>query len=226
MQAVRSVAGKATVAILVELIQGEGGIYVATPEWVKDLRKFCDEKNILLIVDEVQTGMGRTGKLYSWQHYDIVPDIMTLAKSLGGGFPIGAMVAATKVQDILTPGSHGSTFGGNPLACRAALAAYETIEKDKLLQHTREMGEYLLAKLNELKDRFSFIIEIRGKGLMLGVELNRAGTGIVTRARDMGLLINCTQNTVLRIMPAMVVTQRQIDQAVDILLKALQEEPE
>ena len=221
LEAIRHSIRPSTVAVLVELIQGEGGIRVADPKWVRQLRKLCYEKNLLLIADEVQSGMGRTGKLFSWQHYKITPDIMTLAKSLGGGFPIGAMVAGSEVADTLGPGTHGSTFGGNPLACRAGLAVLNAISREGLLARTEEMGSYLRRGLEVLGMKFPFFVEVRGKGLMLGVELDRPGDGIVTRAREMGLLINCTQERVLRIMPAMVVTRRQIDLALGILEKAL-----
>jgi len=213
-----------TVAVILELIQGEGGVNVADETYIKNLRKLCDERNMLLIVDEVQTGMGRTGKMFAFQHYGIQPDLMTLAKSLGSGVPIGALVVNDKVAgDIFTPGSHASTYGGNPLVCAAALAVFKAIRKEKLLQNTEAMGRYLRDKLNGLKQKYSFIKEVRGKSLMLGVELDRPGASVVDKARELGLLINCTQDKVLRIMPALTVTKRMIDRAVAILDRALSE---
>ena len=213
-----------TVAVILELIQGEGGVNVADETYIKNLRKLCDERNMLLIVDEVQTGMGRTGKMFAFQHYGIQPDLMTLAKSLGSGVPIGALVVNDKVTgDIFTPGSHASTYGGNPLVCAAALAVFKAIRKEKLLQNTEAMGRYLRDKLNGLKQKYSFIKEVRGKSLMLGVELDRPGASVVDKARELGLLINCTQDKVLRIMPALTVTKRMIDRAVAILDRALSE---
>ena len=213
-----------TVAVILELIQGEGGVNVADETYIKNLRKLCDERNMLLIVDEVQTGMGRTGKMFAFQHYGIQPDLMTLAKSLGSGVPIGALVVNDKVAgDIFTPGSHASTYGGNPLVCAAALAVFKAIRKEKLLQNTEAMGRYLRDKLNGLKQKYSFIKEVRGKSLMLGVELDRPGASVVDKARELGLLINCTQDKVLRIMPALTVTKRMIDRAVAILDRVFSE---
>lgn len=217
-EALKQAIGPKTIAVLLELIQGEGGIKVAQPEFVRKLKVLCDEKKMLLIVDEVQTGMGRTGKWFVHQHYGFEPDLMTLAKSLGSGVPIGALVVHGKMkEEVLTPGTHASTYGGNPLVAAAALAVFKTVEQDGLLKNSETMGAYLKTKLIEFKNQYSFIREVRGIGLMLGVELDRAGADIVNRARDLGLLINCTQERILRIMPAMTVTKRQIDQAVKIL---------
>lgn len=217
-EALKQAVGPKTIAVLLELIQGEGGIKVAQPEFVRKLKALCDEKKILLIIDEVQTGMGRTGKWFVHQHYGFEPDLMTLAKSLGSGVPIGALVVNGKMkEEVLTPGTHASTYGGNPLVAAAALAVFKTVEQERLLKNSETMGAYLKSKLIELKDQYAFIREVRGIGLMLGVELDRAGAEIVNRARDLGLLINCTQERILRIMPAMTVTKRQIDQAVKIL---------
>lgn len=213
-----------TVAVILELIQGEGGVNVADETYIKNLRKLCDARNMLLIVDEVQTGMGRTGKMFAFQHYGIQPDLMTLAKSLGSGVPIGALVVNDKVAgNIFTPGSHASTYGGNPLVCAAALAVFKAIRKERLLQNTEAMGRYLREKLDGLKQKYSFIKEVRGKNLMMGVELEMPGASVVDKARELGLLINCTQDKVLRIMPALTVTKRMIDRAVAILDRALSE---
>jgi acetylornithine/N-succinyldiaminopimelate aminotransferase len=206
---------------MLELIQGEGGINVATKEFVSGLRKLCDERNLLLIVDEVQTGVGRTGKLFCYQHYGITPDIMTLAKALGGGLPIGVMVVKKEIADTLQPGTHASTFGGGPVICRAALAVLKAIQEEKLLKNAQATGEYLFSKLNELKNKHSLIKEIRGIGLMAGVELNIEGRAIVEKCIEKGLLINCTHDKVLRIMPALNISKKEIDKGVAILDEVL-----
>lgn len=210
-----------TIAIMLELVQGEGGINVARKDFVLALRKLCDEKKLLLIIDEVQTGVGRTAKLFCYQHYGIIPDIMTLAKSLGGGLPIGAMVVKKEIADTLGPGMHASTFGGSPVICRAALAVLKAIQKEKLLTHAQRMGEYLFLKLNELKDKYTIIKEVRGLGLMAGVELNIEGKTIVEKCIEKGLLINCTHERVLRLMPALNITKKEIDKAIGIIEEVL-----
>lgn len=217
-EAVKNAVGPKTIGIILELIQGEGGINVAKPEFVQKIKALCDEKKLLLIFDEVQTGMGRTGKWFAFQHYGIEPDLMSLAKSLGSGVPIGALVVNRRIkEEVLTPGTHASTYGGNPLVSAAALAVFKAIEKEKLLKNAQRMGEYLKEKLEALKKKYSLIKEVRGIGLMVGMELDRPGAEIVNQARANGLLINCTQDRVLRIMPAMTVTKRMIDQAIEIL---------
>ena len=222
MQALRAAVNDTTAAIMLEPIQGEGGIRVAGAKYFQALRAFCDEKDILLMLDEVQTGMGRTGKFFAYQHYGIKPDVMTLAKALGGGVAIGAMVADAKLDGVLVPGNHASTFGGNPLACAAAIAAFETIVKEKLLARALRMGNLLAGKLRALAKKFSVIREVRGLGLMLGVELNKEdGSGIVASAMDKGLLINCTSGNVLRFMPSMRVTKEEIDNAMVLFEEAL-----
>jgi len=217
IEAVKSAVTDKTVAIMLELIQGEGGINIADKNFVLGLRELCDEKSLLLIIDEVQTGIGRTGKLFCYQHYGITPDIMTLAKALGGGLPIGVMVVKKEIADTLGPGMHASTFGGGPVICKAALAVLKAIQKEKLLANAQKMGEYLFLKLNELKDRYPLIKEVRGIGLMAGAELNIEGKIIVEKCIEKGLLINCTHDKVLRLMPALNITKREIDRAIDIL---------
>ncbi len=224
LDSVRRVLTGKTIAIMLEPIQGEGGIHVAAPEFLKGLRALCDQKDMLLILDEVQTGMGRTGKLFAYQHYGIEPDLMMLAKSLGNGVPIGALVANSKIKrEVLTPGTHATTYGGNPLVCVAALAVFKTIQKEGLLQNAEKLGHYLRERLGEFKTKFKAIQEIRGKGLMCGVELGRPGQAYVDRARENGLLINCTQEKVLRIMPAITVSRRWLDQGLGILAKVFKE---
>ncbi|MCK4244592.1 MAG: aspartate aminotransferase family protein [Candidatus Omnitrophica bacterium] len=221
LKAVQNAITKKTVAIFLEPIQGEGGINIAKRDYLLSLRRLCDRKKILLIFDEVQTGMGRTGKFFCYQNFGVVPDVMTLAKSLGGGFPIGALIAKKEIADLMVPGTHASTFGGSPLACSAALAVLETIEREHLLRNTKKMGKYLEKKLENLKRKYPFIKEIRGMGLMLGVELKIPGQKIVEKALKKGLLINCTQEKVLRIMPPLIVKKKEIDQAISILDKSL-----
>ena len=215
--AVKNVITDKTVGIMLELIQGEGGINVANKDFVLELRKICDEKNLLLIIDEVQTGIGRSGKLFCYQHYGITPDIMTLAKALGGGLPIGVMVVKKEIADILSPGMHASTFGGSPLVCKAASAVLKAIQKEKLLANAQRMGEYLFFKLNELKNKYKIIKEVRGLGLMAGIELTVEGKMIVEKCIEEGLLINCTHDKVLRLMPALHITKKEIDKAISIL---------
>ncbi|MFH1645744.1 MAG: aspartate aminotransferase family protein [Candidatus Omnitrophota bacterium] len=222
INAVKEEVDDETIAIMLELIQGEGGINIADDAYVRALRKFCDEKDILLIADEVQTGMGRTGRLFAYQHYGVEPDIMTLAKSLGGGLPIGAMVAKDGVADFLKPGMHASTFGGSPVVCAASLAVFEAIEKDDLISNANNMGEYLLEGLENLAEKYPGIIsKIKQKALMVGVELSKEARDIVDFCFNKGLLINCTQNTILRIMPPITVDKKEIDKALAVLDEAL-----
>ena len=221
INALKEAITERTVAVMLEPIQGEGGINVAGEDYMKDVRKICDEKGLILIFDEVQTGMGRTGEMFCFQHYGVTPDVMTLAKSLGGGLPIGAMVASKKFEEVLKPGMHASTFGGSPIACSASLAVFEAIRKQKLLINTQKMGEYLVEKLTELKNKKPIIKEIRGKGLMIGMELSIEGKDIVENCFKEKLLINCAHGNVLRLMPGMIVTKKDIDQAIGILDKVM-----
>jgi len=217
LEAVKNAVSDKTVAIMLELIQGEGGINVADKEFVLTLRKLCDEKDLLLIFDEVQTGIGRTGKMFGFQNYDVKPDVMTLAKALGGGLPIGAMVVKKEISDTLGPGTHASTFGGSPLVCRAALRVFKAIQKEKMLANAVKMSEYLFSKLKELKQKHAQIVEIRGIGLMIGIQLNIEGKQIVEKALEKALLINCTHEKILRLMPALNVNKKQIDKAISVL---------
>lgn len=221
MEALKTAVTAKTVAVIIELIQGEGGINTADKDYMLSLRKLCDEKGLLLIIDEVQTGMGRTGKMFAYEHYGITPDVMTLAKALGGGLPIGAMIVKKEMADILTAGKHASTFGGSPLVCKAALAALRAIQKEKLLANARKMGDYLKENLSELAGRHKVIKEIRGIGLMLGAELAIEGKPVVEECLNQGLLINCAQDKVLRLLPALNVEKKQIDKAISIIDRAL-----
>ncbi len=221
INAVKAALTPKTVAIMLELVQGEGGLNIASLDYVRALRQLCDEKNLLLIVDEVQTGVGRTGEMFAFKHYGILPDVMTLAKGLGGGLPIGAMLASRKISHLLQPGMHGTTFGGSPLVTKAALGVFEAIHKDKMIKNARVQGAYMVERLKAFQKRFSIIRDVRGLGLMVGVELKIAGKGIFDDCFNNGLIINCTQGNVLRIMPALNVSRKEIDKALVILEKAL-----
>jgi acetylornithine/N-succinyldiaminopimelate aminotransferase len=210
--------------VLIEPIQGEGGVNEATPEYMQTIRDLCDEHGAMMILDEVQTGMGRTGRWFGYQHYDIVPDIITLAKTLGGGVAIGAMMARPEIAASLVPGTHASTFGGNPLACAAGIATIEAIEQEKLIDNAIRMGQYAVEKLTELKQKFPIISSLRGKGLMIGVQLTSPGADIVSKCLEKRLRINCTQGNVLRFMPSMTISKEEIDQAIGILREVLESE--
>ena len=217
IEAMAAAVSSKTCAVMLEPVQGEGGINVAPEGYLQAVRELCDEKNLLLVFDEVQVGCGRTGKLFAYQHDDVAPDIMTLAKALAGGPPIGAMVASEKVAATFTPGTHGSTFGGNPLMATTAVAAMRTLIDDGVLDNCVAMGNYLRGKLETLSRRYSFAGEVRGRGLILGLKLDIPGADIVKQAMAKGLLINCTADTVLRFVPPLIVTQAEIDTAIDIL---------
>jgi predicted acetylornithine/succinylornithine family transaminase len=206
-----------TCAIMVEPIQGEGGVNCPSHGYLRGLRQLCDERGILLIFDEVQVGMGRTGKLFAHEHEEVYPDIMTLAKSLAGGVPIGAMLAIEEVAKSFSPGTHASTFGGNPLATAAGVAALTALLGDDVLENCRRVGEHFLGRLRDLKAKYAFIKDARGRGLILGLELDREGSQIVTRCMEEGFLINCTMGTVLRFLPPLIITPGEVDQLVGTL---------
>src|SRR5215510_15370860 len=216
-----AVDGEKTVAIFVEPIQGEGGVVVADQDYIRGLRELCDRRGLLLIFDEVQTGMGRTGKLFGYEHFGVTPDIMNLAKALGGGLPLGAMLAREAVAQSFIPGSHASTFGGNPLACGVGLAVMKTLLKGGVLENCAKMEKVFVRGLSALKDRFSFVKSIRGKGLILGLELEIEGAKIVDACMQASLLINCTAYKVLRFVPPLTITQKEIERGLGILDKVL-----
>jgi acetylornithine/N-succinyldiaminopimelate aminotransferase len=211
---------KKTAAILVEPIQAEGGVNVADEAYMRGLRELCDQRGILLIFDEVQTGMGRTGTLFGYEHFAIKPDIMTLAKALGGGLPLGAMLAREEIATSFGPGSHASTFGGNPVACSAGLAVMQTL-LGGALKNCLQMGQYFVKSLEALQKRFSFIREVRGKGLMIGMELEIEGSKVADSCMQEGLLLNCTAYKVLRFVPPLTIKRNEIDRGLDILEKVL-----
>lgn len=206
-----------TCAIMLEPIQGEGGLRFPSPGYLGQVRRLCDERGLVLILDEIQTGMGRTGRLFAYEHFGVEPDIMTLAKALGGGVPIGAVLAREQVANAFQPGDHGSTFGGNFLACAASLAVVTTIERDGLVVHAADIGAYLIAQLRALARTHPAITEVRGLGLMVAVELTIEAADVVNAARERGLLLNAVQPNTLRFVPPLIVSQQEVDEAVHIL---------
>ncbi len=219
IEALKKAVTNNTCAVLLEPIQGEGGIRLPSKDYLKQVREICHENKVLLILDEVQTGMGRTGKLFAYEHFDIKPDIMTLAKGLGGGAAIGALLAKENVAASFTHGTHASTFGGNPLACAAALATIDTLLEDGfLLDNCRRNGQYFMNKLEKLINDFhSDIIEARGLGLLIGLELTKTGGPVAESCAKRGILINCISGNVLRFTPPLIVTEKEIDILIDVL---------
>lgn len=209
-------------AVLLEVLQGEGGIHVADKEYLQRLRRFCTENGWLLMIDEVQSGIGRTGKWFGYQHADIVPDVITLAKGLGSGVPIGACLAAGKAFEVLTPGSHGTTFGGGPLVCAAALATLQTMDEDKLLEHASDMGQLIRTLLNVGLADTPGVKDIRGLGLMIGIELVKPCAELVGIARDHGLLINVTRDNVVRLLPPLVIQKHEAEMLATQLVPLIQ----
>jgi acetylornithine/N-succinyldiaminopimelate aminotransferase len=210
-----------TAAVLVEPIQGEGGINLPPAGFLEGLRELCDKHGLLLIFDEVQTGTGRTGKWYAHQHWGVRPDVVTLAKALAGGVAMGGLVAKPEVAEKLKPGTHAATFGGNPLAARAALATIETIEQDGLLERAVQVGEKFRARFLALREKCPLVTEVRVKGAMIGVELAAEGAPVVQACIQKGLLVNCTHQTVIRLLPAINITDDQIDEGCDVLDEVL-----
>ncbi len=221
LRAVEAAITPSTAAIMVEPIQGEGGVRVAPEDYFPGLRELCDSRGCLLIFDEVQTGMGRTGKLFGYEHLGVEPDIMTMAKGLAGGVPMGALLAKDHAAEAFVPGTHASTFGGNPLACAAALAVMGEVLSPGFLDDVTAKGNHLNARLTELATRHAVIKEVRGRGLMQAIELQVPGADLVADMRDNGLLVNCTANTVLRFIPPLIVTREEIDEMIHILDAAL-----
>jgi acetylornithine/N-succinyldiaminopimelate aminotransferase len=206
-----------TAAIMLEPIQGEGGVYTADRQYLKQVRDLCSSRDVLLIFDEVQTGMGRTGTLFAYEQLGVQPDIMTLAKALGGGVPIGACLATDSVAKAFSPGSHASTFGGNPLACAAGLAVCRALLEGHVLEHARRMGEYFAKGLSDCKSRHRVVREVRGLGLLQGMELDMDAKAVVSECLARGILINATGEHVLRFVPPLIVTQLEIDRLLDTL---------
>ena len=219
LEAVKEAITDETAAIIIEPVQGEGGVNVPTKEFFKGLEALCKEKGVLLIVDEVQSGFGRCGTLFAHQLYDIKPDIMTMAKGIGGGFPMAAFVATEEVATGFVPGDHGTTFAGSPLAGACANAVLDTIISENLVENSKVIGEFFISKLNELADKYDFITDVRGSGLLVGLELTFEGGKVVGKMFEKGFLINCTAGNVLRFAPPLVIGEEEIN----ALVKALDE---
>ena len=219
--AVEKAVGDETIAIMVEPVQGEGGDRVAEKEYIIGLREVCDRRDLLLIFDEVQCGLGRTGKLFAYEHYGITPDIMTLAKPVGGGLPLGVTLAAEKVAQVFQPGSHASTFGGNPVACSAGVATLKVILEENLVERAHVLGDYLVNKLCELRRKHPAIIDVRGKGLMVGIELSFPCKEIIKQCVMKGVLLNCTAEIFIRFLPPLIVTEVEIDTGIAVLVEVL-----
>ena len=214
LEALQTAAGnlKGIAAVLVEPIQGEGGVNVPPDDYLPGIRELCDRHGWLMMLDEIQTGMGRTGRPFAFQHHDLLPDVMTLAKALGNGVPIGACLAHGEAADLFGPGSHGSTFGGNPLACAAGLAVMDALEGEQLWQRSDELGARLASTLGEQLSAIDGVVEIRGRGLMLGIELDRPCGELVGRALEEGLLINVTADNVVRLLPPLIMSDLEAEQ--------------
>jgi predicted acetylornithine/succinylornithine family transaminase len=223
LAAVEKLIDHETAAILIEPIQGEGGIRVAGREFLAGLRRLCDEHKLLLMFDEVQTGCGRTGNWFAYQHFDVTPDVMTLAKALCGGVAGGALLTTAEIAPSLRPGMHAATFGGNPIAARAGIAALEMIEQENLLEHAQQLGELFRERLLALQQDCDLIREVRIVGVMIGVELSIEGAPLVKACLERRLLINCTQNVVLRLLPAMNLTVEQAHEGLDILVNVIKQ---
>ncbi|MGH7255224.1 MAG: aminotransferase class III-fold pyridoxal phosphate-dependent enzyme, partial [Nitrospirales bacterium] len=221
VQAIKKATTGKTSAVLLEPIQGEGGVRVADCAYLQGVRDLCRSRDVLLIFDEIQTGMGRTGTLFAYEQFGVAPDIMTLAKGLGGGVPIGACLATDPVAAVFQPGSHASTFGGNPLACAAGSAVLRVLLEGRMLEHVTRMGAYLAKGLQEWLQRIPLVKDLRGLGLMQGVELTIDGQPVVLDCLAQGVLINCTMGRVLRFLPPLIITTPDIDRLLEVVSRVL-----
>ena len=217
LDAVRQAVDEQTCAVMLEPIQGEGGVNVARDDYLKGLRDLCSSEGVLLILDEVQTCMGRTGHWFGYQHYGVEPDIMAMAKALGGGVAVGAMAAREEIAESMKPGTHASTFGGNPLACAAVVAAFRAIEEENMLALCRHSSRYVFDRLHALSKECSIIKEVRGRGMMIGIELHKPGASVFNYCLQHFVRINCTHETVLRMLPAMNVPREALDEGLEVL---------
>jgi len=222
LKALENAISDKTCGVLLEPIQGEGGVNIPDENYLAEVRKICDRHGILLILDEVQTGIGRTGKLFAYEHSGIKPDIMTLAKALGNGLPVGAMLAKDKIAQAFVPGNHASTFGGNPLAMVAAIAVLRTILQENVLENCRKVGEYFYCQLKKLQQKYKIITEVRGRGLMLALKLDIEAADIVNECLHQGLLINSTGGKILRFVPPLIITTRDVDRAIEVLDRVME----
>jgi acetylornithine/succinyldiaminopimelate/putrescine aminotransferase len=225
-QAVAQLVDDETAAIMVEPIQGEGGVQVPPDGFLQQLRRLADENELLLIFDEVQTGCGRTGNWFAYQHFDVTPDVITLAKALCGGIAGGAMLTTAEIAPSLRPGMHAATFGGNPIAARAGIATLEMIEEDHLLDRATQLGQRFRSRLEAVAAESNIIREVRGLGVMIGIELTIDAAPLVKACLDRNLLVNCTQGTVLRLLPAMNLTDEQATEGLDILVQVIEQHNE
>ncbi len=221
LDAVSKLIDSETAAVLLEPIQGEGGINLPPPGFLEGLRELCDKNNMLLMLDEVQTGMGRTGKWFAHQHWGIVPDVVTLAKAIAGGVALGGVIAKKEIGALLKPGTHAATFGGNPMACSAALAVIDTFEEEKLLERAVAVGERFRRHFTQLKERCPLVTDVRILGTMIGVQLATDGAAVVQKCLERGLLVNCTQQTVLRLLPAVNISDAEIDEGCGVIADVL-----
>lgn len=217
LNSVKELVNSKTCAIIMETVQGEGGLYPADKEFIQGVRKICDDNDIVLILDEIQCGMGRTGTMFAYEQYGVKPDIVTLAKALGCGVPVGAFAANEKVASAMVPGDHGTTYGGNPLACAAVSKVFDMFKSYNLLENVKEVSTYLIEKLNGLKDKYDFIKEIRGLGLMQGMELSKPVGDIIIKAQKKGLVIISAGACVLRFVPPLVINKADVDKMITIL---------
>lgn len=221
INAIKAIDNDQVVAILVEPVQGEGGVNVPSDDYLTQLRAICDERNWLLMLDEIQTGNGRTGELFAFQHTDILPDVLTTAKGLGNGLPIGACMARGPAANVLQPGNHGSTYGGNPLVCHGAYTVLTTLQEDKLIDNAKHIGNYLLQGFSQQLEGHEKVSNIRGKGLMIGVELTQPCPELVAAAADKGLLLNVTAGNTIRLLPPLITTEADADQMIDIVCQLI-----
>lgn len=222
LESVKELVTDKTCAIIFETVQGEGGVYPATKEFIEGVRKLCDEKGILLILDEIQCGMGRTGSMFAYEQYGVRPDIVTSAKAIGCGVPMGAFMATEEVAKALVPGDHGSTYGGNPLACAACVKVFELFDELKVLDNVKKVSAYLEMKLDELVKKYDFIISRRGMGLIQGIELNKAPKDIVAKALDNGLILFTAGTNVIRFVPPLIITEANVDEMIEKLEKSFE----
>lgn len=221
LESVKAAINEKTVAIMLEAVQGEGGVTPATPEFISGIRQICDEKNLLMICDEVQSGMGRTGTWFAWQGYNVQPDLFTCAKAIADGIPMGALVTNAKYADVFTPSSHASTFGGNPVAAAAALAVIGVIEEEKLLERAQNMGVLLKEALQGFVDQYDKLLEVRGKGMMVGLVVDGDPKEIVDALRAQGVLALTAGSNVVRFLPPLVLAESDLDEAIDMISDAL-----
>lgn len=223
LESVKELVSDKTCAIIFETVQGEGGVYPAEPEFIEGVRKLCDERGILLILDEIQCGMGRTGSMFAYQQYGVKPDIVTVAKALGCGVPVGAFLASEDVAKALVPGDHGTTYGGNPLACAAAVKVFELFDKLGVLENVRRTGAYLTERLEELVNKYDIVKERRGVGLIQGIELTVSPKEVIAKALEKGLILFSAGTNVIRFVPPLVITESDVDEMIEKLGEALSE---